>query len=256
MTRVETNHLVSGSELVELISTIPDQPIKGCLLLVHGHQGGARVGAHAAMSGQTADHLAGNGWIASAVSQPGYGASTGPPDYCGPRTQNAITTAYSYLLENGADPDQTIVWGVSRGAIATACAFGSFLASPTLIVLQSGIYDMNAWVKWVEENAPGGDEVLTKNILSNVYYEAGTNAAALYERSGVNFVQDSCSDVLLVHGRQDDRAPIAQAEKMRDALASSGRRVRLEVETEAGHFLPRGLAMKSARAFRPELEIP
>ncbi len=224
--------------------------------MVHGHQGGARVGAHGAMSAQMADHIVGKGWIASAVSQPGYGASTGPPDYCGPRTQNAITTAYSYLLDNGAEPDQTIVWGVSRGAIATACAFRNYHTDPTLIILQSGIYSMDAWVKWVENGAPGGDKELTQAIRSNVYSEAGNVPEAFEERSGINFVQDCLSDVLLVHGKQDDRAPIAQAARMREALASSGRRAWLEIETGAGHFLSRGLAMKSARAFRPELEIP
>jgi pimeloyl-ACP methyl ester carboxylesterase len=91
------------------------------------------------------DRFTANSGIAAAVSQPGYGGSSQPRDCCGPRTQRALRTAFAHLVERGAEPAGTVVWGISRGAIAASCAFVDGTPEPALLILQAGTYDMLGW---------------------------------------------------------------------------------------------------------------
>ncbi|MGB3555467.1 MAG: hypothetical protein WBA25_12600, partial [Jannaschia sp.] len=116
------------------------------LLIVHGHQFPERPGGRGPLTPAMIEHWCGQGWIAAAVSQPGYGESTGPPDCCGPRTQAALRIAMDHLLDRNADPARTIVWAISRGAVAAACAFVDGATEPGVLILQAGIYDMERWV--------------------------------------------------------------------------------------------------------------
>lgn len=98
---------------VELFVSVPDgdgpwPAMLPAILYVHGHQIGARPGAHvfarlgerprlASIDEGRQERMAERGYVAAAVSMPGYGGSSGPPDSCGPRTQAAVETALSYL---------------------------------------------------------------------------------------------------------------------------------------------------------------
>ncbi len=62
------------------------------IVLVHGHQQKNPDGGKAYVRFGTLGRLAGSGYVAVSVSQPGYGNSDGPPDFCGPFTQDAIRT--------------------------------------------------------------------------------------------------------------------------------------------------------------------
>ena len=61
------------------------------------------------------------GVVAASVSQPGYGGSDGPPDWCGPATQRAIRIVLACLRRRAdVDPGRLVLFGVSRGAIASS----------------------------------------------------------------------------------------------------------------------------------------
>ncbi len=62
--------------------------------------------------------MASRGYVAAAVSQPGYGNSTGPPDFCGPVTQSAALDAIGFLRRQAfVNPNKIGLYGYSRGAI-------------------------------------------------------------------------------------------------------------------------------------------
>lgn len=228
-------------------------PNRPAMLIVHGHQFPERPGGRTQLSKVLIERLSEAGWIAAAVSQPGYGGSTGPPDCCGPRTQNALRIAFSHLLKLGADPSQSVVWGISRGAMAASCAFVSGSPEPKVIILQAGTYDMESWVDWVNSGALGGDSDLAKAILINQQCEMGQDQQELRDRSGILKVHRGNSDVLIVHGANDRQAPKQDLNDMIRALRSAGRRVECAIAPDKEHRVPPRIALDALAQHWPEL---
>ena len=67
------------------------------VLLVHGHQEQVRNGGEAFVKTGRLGILASRGYVAASLSQPGYGNSDGPADYCGPITQDAVLVGLDFL---------------------------------------------------------------------------------------------------------------------------------------------------------------
>lgn len=223
------------------------------LLIVHGHQFPERPGGRGRLTPAMIEHWCGRGWILAAVSQPGYGESTGPADFCGPRTQGALRIAIDHLLERNADPAGTIIWAISRGAVAAACAFVDDANEPAVLILQAGVYDMEHWVHWVRDGAPGGDVQVARAILANQEREAGLDRDALRARSGVLHAARGSCEVLVVHGRSDPQSPPDDWQRMVDALRRAGRRVETAIAPEGGHSLPPQVALNALAKHWPEL---
>jgi dipeptidyl aminopeptidase/acylaminoacyl peptidase len=166
------------------------------------------------------------GFVAAAVSQPGYGGSDGPPDYCGPRTQLAIRAALNHLRGlDAVNAKDIVLYGVSRGAIASAMVAAR---EPGLraLILVSGVYDLAAAY-------PSGNPGLDANIAA----ESGATEAAFAARSALRHAHGIRARTLILHGRNDDRAPPGQAEQLAAILARQGVPVRLKL-FDAGHMIP------------------
>jgi len=87
--------------------------------------------------------MATRGYVAAAVSQPGYGKSDGPPDYCGPFTQDAVQAAVEFLRrQTFIDPTRIALYGYSRGAIVASMVATKVAA----VVLGAGAYDFFSWL--------------------------------------------------------------------------------------------------------------
>lgn len=143
-----TRHMVmrGGLAAVELFQAQSTSAAPtGAILFVHGNQGGLFLGAkELADSGALLRFSSGLSIAAAAVSQPGFGASDGPADFCGPGTQQAIIAALSFLREQPCvDPDRIVLYGNSRGAVAAAMVAAQ-VADLRAIVLSSGVYDLKA----------------------------------------------------------------------------------------------------------------
>jgi dipeptidyl aminopeptidase/acylaminoacyl peptidase len=211
---------------------------RGALLLVHGNQGGRLVGAREiAENGTLARFAAGLNITAAAVSQPGFGASDGPPDFSGPNTQRAIIAALDFLKnQETVDPENLILYGNSRGAVASAMVATKFLDLRGLI-LSSGVYDL----KNIYQKSPRGIQLAFQS-------EAGLSAEAFRDRSALLHADKIRCETLLLHGEHDDRAPLEQAEMFFDALIEAGTNVSLSV-LDCGHFLPRNHLQTALRPF-------
>lgn len=215
------------SAAIELFLSAPPSPGRHpAILFVHGHQEPQRPGGRVYVDAGRLERMARAGFVAAAVSQPGYGESDGPADYCGPRTQAAIRAALAHLRGLASvDTGKFVLYGVSRGAIAGAMVAAD---EPDLraVILVSGIYDLAAAF-------PTGNRGLDANIAA----ETGGSAAAFAARSALPRAQDMRSPTLILHGRSDDRAPAGQAEQLAAALARHGVKVRLKL-FDAGHTIP------------------
>jgi pimeloyl-ACP methyl ester carboxylesterase len=89
--------------------------------------------------------MARHGYVAAAVSQPGYGNSSGPPDYCVPYTQQATLVAIDFLRRQPfVRPDKVALFGYSRGAIVAAMV-ATLNPKLAAVVLGAGAYDFFTW---------------------------------------------------------------------------------------------------------------
>ncbi|MBY0462520.1 MAG: hypothetical protein K2Q34_05005 [Alphaproteobacteria bacterium] len=103
------------------------------------------------------------------MSQPGYGHSDEPPDFCGPFTQNAVITVIKHLKEvENIDSSEIILIGKSRG-VTVASMVATKVQDLKGVVLVAGMYDLKM--------------VTDARSVTNFTNEAGINEKAINERS-------------------------------------------------------------------------
>lgn len=217
----------------------------GAILFVHGNQGGLLTGAREVVdNGFLHRFSAGLNVTAAAVSQPGFGASAGPADFCGPKTQEAVIAALSFLKEQSfVDPERIVLYGNSRGAVASAMV-GSQVPYLRAMVLASGVYDLKA-----------SFSASSRGLRQAIEKEAGLSDEAFLARSALYHSHQIRSETLLLHGRYDDRAPVDQAERFSDALSEAGLPVTLHT-FECGHRIPRDQSGPVLRDFLTRIFAP
>ncbi len=223
-------HPKDGAKKVELFWARP----KGdgsypALLYIHGHQEEVRNGGAALVATGRLGIMASRGYVAASVSQPGYGKSDGPPDYCGPFTQQAVAAALNFLRNQSfVRPAKVALYGYSRGSITGAMVAAQ---DPSLAaaVLAAGAYDFFQWFP-----------TPLRGIDNNIRDEAGTSAEAFRARSAVYHTDKIKLPVLLLHGAKDERIPVRQAEIFAEKLKANGTSVRIKIFPNAKHAIPIG----------------
>ena len=221
-------HSKDDNKKIEIFWTKPagDGPYPA-VLLIHGHQEQVRNGGEAFVKTGRLGILAKQGYVAASLSQPGYGNSDGPPDYCGPFTQDAALVALDFLRKQPfVNPNKLALYGYSRGAIVAGMVAAR---DPKIaaVVLGAGAYDFVSWYP-----------TPLRVIDANIRQEAGTSADAFRARSAIYHVDKIKSPVLLLHGTQDERIPVRQAEIFFDKLKASGVRVEMKIFPKARHSIP------------------
>ena len=194
------------------------------ILFVHGHQAAPRPGALLmAQNGALEFYAKRYSVVAAAISQPGYGGSSGPTDYSGPVTQRAIRAVLDDLRHRpDVDPKRLVLYGVSRGAIASAMVATQ---EPDLLaaILIAGVYDLASFYPSAR-----------LEIQGNIDAEAGASGEAMANRSAVQHVKSIGCEVILLQGRDDNPE---QAEAFADAVRPHDKRVSLFI-VEGGHVVP------------------
>jgi dipeptidyl aminopeptidase/acylaminoacyl peptidase len=240
---------------VELRYCKPEAPPPWpAIVLLHGHQAPSTPGARALVDAGGLAPWAQRGMLSVAVSQPGYGGSDGPPDYCGPRSQSAVRAALNWSIENGADPGKLAIYGFSRGAITGAMA-ATAAPYPAAIILQAGVYDLVKDVEWLREKCQGSDAETFAGILTNIEREAGLCDSALVARSVLYHVDKLRSPTLLLHGEGDSQSPPEGAIELSSAIAGAGVMSRCVILPNSGHSVPHSRTLPEALAFLEEVGV-
>lgn len=221
-------HPDNPEERVELYWTQPDGEERyPAILFIHGFQRHERPGGLAYIQYGRLAHIRNRGYVAAAVSQPGFGESNSKPDYCGPIAQKAVLAAIRFLRKQPfVNPDKIGLMGYSRGAIVASmvAAQDTRLAAAALA---AGVYDLKS-------RYPTG----IRGLDANIEREAGTSDEAFRARSALHHVDRIKSPILLLHGAEDDRSPVEQAEEFAEKLNSLGVPVVLKIFHRHGHRLP------------------
>src|SRR4030042_5102756 len=219
---------INSNKKVELFWTKPsgDGPY-AAVLFIHGHQEQVRNGGESYVKVGRLGRMASRGYTAAAISQPGYGNSSGPPDFCGPFTQEAVSVAIAFLRKQTfIKPDKLALLGYSRGAIV-ASMVATRDQRLAAVVLGAGAYD---FFKWYPTPIPGID--------SNIKMEAGTSTEAFKARSSIYHIEKIRTPILLLHGARDERILVGQAEAFAERLKANGAVFKMRLFPNAGHSIP------------------
>lgn len=186
---VVTRHLIDRGDgaTVELFQAqAASETPTGAILFVHGNQGGRLLGGIEAVdSGALHRFCSGLNITAAAVSQPCFGASDGPPDFCGPKTQQAIIAALAFLRgQPSVDPNRIVLYGNSRGAVASAMV-ATQVSDLRAVILSSGVYDLEVAY---HESSDGLRWAIEK--------EAGLSREAFLARSAIHYAPEVRSETL------------------------------------------------------------
>ena len=225
---------------VELFVAMPDGDGPWpAMLFVHGHQSPPRPGARvfidlnrgpalATVDEGRLERMQERGYLAAAVSLPGYGTTSGPADFWGPRSQAALRAALDYALElPGVDRGNVAVYGVSGGA-ATAAMEATRDPRITALILVAGLYDLG-------EAYPTGDAGLDAYIER----EAGTTPESFAARAALRYVNQIQAATLVLYGAEDFRGGVVdQARRFADRLRARGVLVSEHIYEGTGHGIP------------------
>lgn len=223
-----------GGRKVELVPFAPGNPenkVPG-ILYVHNESAHARRGL------ATARFLHGRGYAVMLVSMPGFGASEGPADWCGPATQAAMETALRKLAQlPGVDPTRLAVWGQGRGATAAALLAA---AEPKVraVVLEGATYDLAA--SW---------RASTPDERALIDAEAGSDSSKWKSRSVLANARRIRTPVVLFHGEEDRLAPASSAHNFEAALRAGSTPVEAHYFAGRGSDLPPGSVRTQSMLF-------
>jgi len=201
------------------------------IVLLHGHQEWPRAGAKDFVKWGVLDEFAGRGYLAVSISQPGYGASTGPADFCGPFTQHAVAAVIAKLHADGyVKNNKVLIQGVSRGALVAGMVAAH---DPSIrgIVLISGLYDLPAY-------ASHAKSAMAVSIVDSMKSETGGTAEALKARSLLYYAQEVKAETLILNGAKDDRTDPDQARRVAEIINTHGGHARAIVYPDYGHQIP------------------
>ncbi len=208
------------------------------VIFVHAHQEGEIQGGRALYDWGALQHAADQGYYAVAVSVPGYGKSSGPRDFAGVDSQNAVADVIRHVRKLGTvNPERIALVGISRGA-TLAAKVGENIGGLAALVLVSGAYEMGEMYSiWRGEKSEGHKELADTFERESGMSDAGPTDLLFRERSVLPDPQIR-APTLIFQGGRDLVTSAPQAELLADKLKRKGVDARAVVYPDSTHHIP------------------
>jgi dipeptidyl aminopeptidase/acylaminoacyl peptidase len=146
-----------------------------------------------------------------------------------------LAALHAYLPKLGVDQDRTALWGGSYGGymVLAGLAF-----QPDLWAAGVDIVGIASFVTFLENTS-----AYRRAYREREYGTLADDREFLLSVSPLTRVQDIRAPLFLIHGANDPRVPLSEAEQIYEALTSRGRDCHLHVYDDEGH----GLAKRANR---------
>lgn len=203
------------------------------LILIHGHQGGRKIGAESIAKSGYFPQIIKKGFVAIAVSQSGYGQTSGLPDNCGENSQNAVKAAIIFARKQKfIDGNKIALIGHSMGA-SLAAIIASHDEKLAGVILSSGIYDQEKALLKLDFYSRYNRGM--ESLYDELQKESGNHTDRFVIRSALLQRKKIKAPVLLLSGLGDQIAQPEQSLRLHESIQSSGGKSRLVIFPFAGH---------------------
>ena len=201
----------------------PSQQVRyPAILLLHGADARAQRFRRAMLA-----HVH-DGFIMMSISLPGFGASTGPEDFAGPKSIQAALGAVRYLdARESVRKNGIFVYGIGQGA-STAALAGTMSTKISGLILENGFYDL-------EKTYPLLSKKQKSKIRALLGGTSAQNEDAFRERSPIRVAGKIKAPVLLLHS-QGGSYPLSGAEAFLRAIEEKGGIAELQRIKNQGPF--------------------
>ncbi|WP_394230935.1 alpha/beta hydrolase family protein [Shewanella colwelliana] len=161
----------------------------------------------------------------------GYGKNFEKAGYgnWGTKIQDDIMLATQYAVQQGvADEDRMCIFGISFGGYSALQSAVRFPDTFKCSIGYAGVYDLEMLYNEGDvQSFSWGDAYLDETL--------GSDKSVQRAQSPVHFVSKLKAPVLIIHGEDDERAPIEHAEALRDALNKGSHPYEWLVKDKEGH---------------------
>lgn len=228
----------------------PKQPssTSPAIILVHGHMKDRSIGGHWYVRNGIFQKFMNKGFYVISISQPGYGSSTGNPDFYGPRSQMALTSVIRYVKsQHKINSNKLGIIGQSRGAALAALVAAEQSIAGLMTI--SGPYNL---VK--------SYETMPTLIKKNLEKEADCNSKngcdvhQLKIRSAFFSIKALSCKVLVLHGEKDRSiTPYLLAKEYVTELKNQNKSVSFHALPNQGHLITPDIWFPFAESFFTKL---
>ena len=162
------------------------------------------------------------------ISLPGFGASTGPEDFAGPRSVEAVLGSIHYLItRENVRKDDIFIYGIGQGASVAALS-AARSANISGLILENGFYNL--------EQTYGRLSQKQQNRIRAALGGAPAQTGQAYrERSPFRAVDKIKAPILLLHSRGEPY-PLSDAEAFLQIIRRKGGRAELQRIKKQGPF--------------------
>lgn len=204
-------HLRLEGGKIEAVAVWP--PGRGpwpALLLIHAGRGRAQRFSRELF------RLSRRGLLAMSISLPGFGDSTGPEDFAGPRSVGAVLQAMEYLASRkDVSPDGIAIYGFGQGATVALLAA---IRDPRirLVALESGVYDLGGAFNTLPPT--------TRERLRSIMGGSAREKPLAYRARSPKFEADKVrGPILIMHSKGSRMFPVTESEGLAAKLRGAGR---------------------------------
>ena len=174
--------------------------------------------------------LAANGFVVLASQYRGNDGGEGLEQFGGADVGDVVTLVSLASSLPYADPKNIFFYGLSRGGMMTFLALARGVTVNAAAVV-GGIYDLQGLMESTKQRMPG----VANRVMKLIPDYSSRGAAALAERSVLQWPEKLAVPLLMIHGADDEEVPVSQALAFAARLSSLRKEYQLIVYSKEIH---------------------